>query len=143
MDYRSIFAISAAGMDLEKKRLELATLNMANMNASVAPGTTGYQALRAVTTAVNVQFADLVSGSVDATNARQVGVVQVPGAPRWVSDPGHPHANERGMVQYPNINQATEMVTAMTALRAYEANVVAAGMARTMVSRALEIGGQS
>ncbi len=62
-------------------------------------------------------------------------------APRMVYEPGHPFANERGFVAYPGVDAATEMVTIMTALRAYEANVAALNAARTMTLRALDIGG--
>ena len=38
------------------------------------------------------------------------------------------------------VDSATEMVTLMTALRSYEANVAALNAARTLALRALEIG---
>jgi flagellar basal-body rod protein FlgC len=38
-------------------------------------------------------------------------------------EPGHPDADERGIVKYPNIDMATEMVNMLEASRAYEATV--------------------
>ena len=38
-------------------------------------------------------------------------------------DPGHPDADENGMVAYPNVNVIEEMVDMITASRAYEAGV--------------------
>ena len=37
--------------------------------------------------------------------------------------PGHPDADSRGYVRYPNVDMTTEMVDAMQATRAYEANI--------------------
>jgi len=63
-------------------------------------------------------------------------------APRMVYEPGHPHADTKGYVAYPGVDQSTQMVNMASALRAYEANVVAMNAARVMAARTLEIGGQ-
>jgi flagellar basal-body rod protein FlgC len=60
-----------------------------------------------------------------------------------VLDPGHPQADARGYVSYPGVDPATEMMTMLSASRAYEANVVAMNTARAMAVKALEIGGAS
>jgi flagellar basal-body rod protein FlgC len=62
-------------------------------------------------------------------------------AARKVHDPGHPMADAQGFVAYPAVDAATEMVTLMSATRAYEANVAAMNAARTMALKALDIGG--
>lgn len=43
--------------------------------------------------------------------------------PRMKYQPNHPDADENGYVAYPNIDLTTEMVDALEATRAYEANV--------------------
>lgn len=53
--------------------------------------------------------------------------------PRMVYEPGHPHADERGYVSYPNVNVITEFVNAMEASRAYEANITAMQMTKDMI----------
>lgn len=58
---------------------------------------------------------------------------------RQVYDPGHPDANEDGVVLFPNINLATEMVNLMSAQRAYEANIDVILANRLMGEKALEI----
>ena len=57
-----------------------------------------------------------------------------------VYDPGHPDANADGYVEKPNVNIVTEMVDMITAQRAYEANSTAITAAKTMITKALEIG---
>jgi len=54
-------------------------------------------------------------------------------------EPGHPDADEKGFVRYPNINIIDEMVDLVTASRAYEANVTAIQAAKDMFMKALEI----
>jgi flagellar basal-body rod protein FlgC len=57
-----------------------------------------------------------------------------------VQDPGHPLANEQGFVAYPGVDTATEMVSLMSAMRSYEANVAAINTARSLALKTLEIG---
>jgi flagellar basal-body rod protein FlgC len=145
MDYRVAFEIASAGMGLEKRRVEVAALNLANMHASTAPGQVGYVPQKVVASPLGVHFAQSLGHAAEAMQsgglARDIAVVPSPVAPRLVNDPGHPHANAQGMVSYPGVDHASEMVSVMTALRAYEANVVVASMAKSMAAKALEIGG--
>lgn len=153
MDYSDSFAISAAGMSLERTRADVASLNLANANTIQAADGPKYRPLRVVARAAAMAasgspaFADLFS--------RGVGGASLPGAlapvivsveptdlpPRMVYEPGHPLANDKGFVAYTGVDSATEMVTLMSAMRSYEANVAAMNAARTMALKALEIGG--
>lgn len=56
-----------------------------------------------------------------------------------VHDPTHPDADADGMVQYPNVNLAVEMINLLSAQRAYEANVDVILSGRAMSQRAIEI----
>ncbi len=60
-------------------------------------------------------------------------------SPVRVKDPGHPDADKDGYVSYPNIDPSTEMINAMVAVRAYEANVTAIEAAKSMVASTLRI----
>ena len=60
--------------------------------------------------------------------------------PKKVYDPSHPDANDKGIVEKPNIQVMGEMVNMITATRAYEANVTAFNQAKNMALKALEIG---
>lgn len=59
--------------------------------------------------------------------------------PRAVYDPGHPDANEDGIVYYPNVDLSTEMVNAMVAVRAYEANVTAIEATKSIMASTLRL----
>jgi len=60
---------------------------------------------------------------------------------RW--DPDHPHAikkgPETGYVRVSNVDYHTEMVNAMTAARAYEANVTVIEMTKSMATSTLRL----
>jgi flagellar basal-body rod protein FlgC len=140
MDPFKAAAISAAGMTAQKARVEAATLNIANMNTSVAPGTEGYRPVKAV---VHPAFARELSGSTGALMVPAAELLPQTGvATRTAYEPGHPHADANGMVAYPAVDHTQEMLTVMTALRSYEANLAALQVTKTLAAKALEIGSQ-
>lgn len=142
MDYLQSFAISAAGMGAERKRVEVASLNLANAHTAQAPGQPGFQPQRVIVNAT-AGFPSLVSDAL-GSSALPVPIVEPSGAKaRMVHEPGHPLADARGFVAYPGVDLATEMVSLMSAARSYEANVAAMNTARTLALKTLEIGRSS
>jgi flagellar basal-body rod protein FlgC len=138
MDYLQAFAVSAAGMSVERARVEVAALNLANAHAVQATGQPGYQSMRVVASAGG--FAGQVSEALGALPVPTANI-EATGAPaRLVHDPGHPLADARGFVAYPGVDPAAEMVELMSATRAYEANVAAMNAARTLALKTLDIG---
>ncbi|MCG8407043.1 MAG: flagellar basal body rod protein FlgC [Phycisphaerales bacterium] len=59
--------------------------------------------------------------------------------PRQVKDPSHPDADEKGIVYYPNVDMATEMINAMVAVRAYEANITAIEATKSIIAGSLRL----
>lgn len=142
MDHASIFSISTAGMQLERTRAEVAALNLANAHATAAPGQAAYRPLRVVPQWTGAgSFGDLMAAGVGTAAGATVRIEAAPVAPRRVHEPGHPHADGAGFVSYPGVDPATEMVSLMSATRAYEAHVAVASAARAMALKTLEIGG--
>ena len=139
MDYQQAFAISAAGMQVERTRVEIASLNLANANTVASPAAPGFQPLRVVATASG-PFASLVDGGMGAAALPVANVEASAVRARMVQDAGHPLADERGFVAYPGVDAAAEMVTLLGAARAYEANVAAMNTARALALKTLEIG---
>lgn len=141
MDYLAAFAISAAGMSVEKLRADLAAQNLANANTTRTAEGSYYRAGRLVTQAAPGFAALMQSGAAQALPLPYAsGVVTVDAPPRMLHEPGHPHADERGFVAYPQIDTLAEMLTIMNATRAYQANIAAISAARSMAQEALRIG---
>jgi flagellar basal-body rod protein FlgC len=59
--------------------------------------------------------------------------------PRLVKDPGNPDADAEGIVHYPNVDMTTEMIDAMVAVRAYEANLTAVDATKAVLTSTLRI----
>lgn len=145
MDYSLTFAISAAGMHLERTRLDVASLNLANANTVRGAGGQSYRPMRVVAqyaggTAPFAQMLNLDGGGVNLAGS-SVSVEPSDTPPRDVYEPTHPLADERGYVSYAGVDAAGEMLTIMSAMRCYEANVAAMNAARSMAVKTLDIGG--
>jgi flagellar basal-body rod protein FlgC len=54
-------------------------------------------------------------------------------------EPDSPYADVDGYVEYPNIDPAMEMVNALEASRAYEANITAAEATKSMLQSSLRL----
>lgn len=54
-------------------------------------------------------------------------------------EPGHPNANQDGYVAYPNVDSSMEMINALEASRAYEANVTTAEATKSMIQTSLRL----
>ena len=143
MNYFESFAISAAGMDIERTRLDVATMNLANANTIASPGTTGYRPMKVV-----ARTAAIVGGSFDdavgiaTQNLPMASIEPILNEAKLIYEPENPMADKKGYVSYPNVDNANEMMTVMSAMRAYEANVAAMNAAKSMAIKSLDIGGQ-
>jgi flagellar basal-body rod protein FlgC len=143
MDPGSIFDVSAAGMNLERLRLEVSAANLANANTTRGPDGTMYTPQQVVIRSTAPSFEALFQsfGGEGLASAIPVGEIQPADvAPRQVYDPSHPDADARGFVSYPGVNPVSEMVNLIDITRAYEANVRAFNAGRNMLLKALEIG---
>lgn len=144
MDYSASFQISASGMAVEKLRMDVTAANLANVHSTAAAPEQLYRPLRVISREAPLRFSQQFDElyAVADGGAQVQGVEALASAPRLVYEPGHPQADGKGFVSYPGVNHTSEMVNMMSALRAYEANVVAMNAAKTMAARTLEIGGQ-
>jgi flagellar basal-body rod protein FlgC len=144
MDISSIFDISAAGMNLERQRLEVSALNLANANTTRGADGLPFTPLQVVVRSGMSPFDAVVnalSGGASLTGSGPVGEVQAADVPpRQVYEPGHPDADANGFVSYPGVNPVSEMVRLIAVTRAYEANVRVFNAGRAMAMKALDIG---
>jgi flagellar basal-body rod protein FlgC len=144
MDYAAAFRISASGMALEKTRLDVTAANIANMHSAGTSAGAVYRPMKVVAATLPLTFSQQFGALVATGGGVQVASVEpAQVTPRMVYEPGHPYADAQGMVAYPGVDHTAEMMNLNTALRAYEANVVAMSATRTMAARTLDIGGQS
>ena len=133
---------SASGMTAERLRLDVISNNIANVNTTRTTEGGPYRRKFVVfePRQGDASFPRTSGGQVQLNGVRVSGIKQDDSPLRMIYEPGHPDADADGYVKMPNINIITEMVDMMTASRAYEANVTAVNVAKSMMMKALEIG---
>jgi len=145
MDYMNSFDISASGMSVEKLRMDLVSLNLANSKTTRTESGGVFKPLTLVTKSSQLNFTSHLNQAYKVGVSKGVEIqeiVEKDSPEKLVYEPGHPDADGRGFVHYPGVNTTTEMVEMLRATRAYEANVRALNAAKSMALKALEIGGQ-
>lgn len=130
--------LSASGLTAQRQRLDVIAENLANVNTTRTSEGGPYKRKSVIMKAEpEDDFASML-GSPEKVEVVQVS--QDPNGLRPEFDPGHPDADEKGNVMYPNVNPVSELVHLMLASRAYEANVAVLRTAKSMATKSLDIG---
>lgn len=144
MDFFDAMAVSSSAMSAERTRMNLISGNLANAGSTRTPEGGPYKRKDAVFSAVPVKGS--FSSTMDRLRSTPPGGVEVSrviedtSPPRLQYDPTHPDADPQGFVAMPNVNVVEEMTDMITASRAYEANVTAAQVAKSMALKTLDLG---
>lgn len=126
--------ISGSALSAERARMEAVSQNIANAETTRSVDGKPYRRRMVV-------FQTIPDEQHAGGGVRVSRVAESTAPPVEVIRPGHPDADPvTGKVLMPNINIVEEMVDMMAASRAYEANVGAITAAKSMVSKALELG---
>ena len=144
MDFMTALDIGASGLAAERTNINIISMNLANVKTTRTPEGGPYQRKSVLLNSVEVDqpFSAHMQSAVDK-ELRGVRVMHIATDTRpfkLVFEPGHPDADEQGMVKYPDINMVEEMANLMTAQRGYEANVSTIDAVKSMYNKALEIG---
>ncbi len=134
MDIFKAMEVSASGLAVERARMNVASANLANSQTTRGVDGGPYRRRDVV-----VEATAAADGS-PVFEAHVAKILEDSSAPRLEHDPGHPDADENGMVALPNVNVVEEIVDMITATRAYEAGVTAMKSATSMADSALGIG---
>lgn len=126
----------ASGMAAERVRMNIISRNIANASTTSTSGGGPYRRQM-------VQFEPLLlrnlGGSLENVGVRVSRIVEDLETPmERVLLPGHPDADEEGMVTMPNVNTMRELADLITAMRAYEANMSVQDSFMRMAERALQ-----
>lgn len=131
--------ISTSGLVAQRIRMDTIAGNIANMSATRrADGQPGPYRRR-----VPLFEAGNPSGGRGARGVHVSQIVEDPSPDRLLYDPNHPDAIQNGpqagYVRYPNVDLSTEMINAIEAVRAYEANLTVAEATKNMISSSLRL----
>lgn len=140
MDVAASLAISSSALQAQRLRMDVIAANLANAQSTRSPEGGPYKRRDVILEATPGGRFDDILGAEAGGSVRVSRVVEDDKPPRVVFDPGHPDADAKGYVAYPNVNPITEMVDLMAATRAYEANVAAVNATKRVLEAALSIG---
>lgn len=132
----STFDISTSGLVAQRTRLNAISSNLANMSTTRNElGEAEPYRPRYVTFQTDTDVKSPAGGS-----GVRVGSIEMSTKPPLMKyQPGHPDADEQGYVRYPNVDMTTEMVDAMQATRAYEANIGVIEITKDLGQQSLRI----
>jgi len=157
------FDISAQGLSIQRKRMNIIAENIANADVTRTAGGQPYQRKYIEVTASQNPFAnDLTAETntlkLNVTEASHIASPEIIGQQNGnnlvntsskeltdrtpgdeVYEPDNPNANGNGYVQESNVNIVTEMVDMISASRSYEANLTALNSSKQMAKDSLEI----
>jgi len=132
MDFLKSIAIAASGLRAQAGRLRVISENIANSDSTAQQGADPFR--RRIPT-----FRSEVDRALDA-RVVALGPVRTDSSDfRTKHEPGHPSADDKGNVKYPNVNPVLEMADMREAQRSYEANINVIGATRRMIQRTLDI----
>ena len=162
----SSFNISAKGMSIQKKKMDLVAENMANSDTTKTKDGMPYQR-KYLVVKNSRNFENNLTGTqnnitlkMNTNNSSHLQPVRFDGnfnqnqmddnsiigqvetdknQGDLVLMPDHPDANEDGYVEQPNVNIVNEMVEMISATRSYEANLTAFNSSKQIAKDALEI----
>jgi flagellar basal-body rod protein FlgC len=155
------FEISARGLSIQRKKMNIIAENLANGNAVRTED--GQPIKRKVLNVVlkddkfSNQIKDISNTiSLNTTNPNHIkspnNSINTPQRDNIIMNvqedqsrgdivymPEHPNADENGYVEMSNINTITEMIDMIAATRSYEANLTALNSSKQMIKDSLEI----
>ena len=133
--YFNVFKVSASALEAQRRRMNVITSNMANVNTTRTEQGGPYRRKDVVFSPMEIE-----SNPVELQGVKIVDIVEDKTPFKKIYDPGHPDADKEGYVEMPNVNILEEMVNMMAAFRAYEASVSAFNTSKSMFLKSLEIG---
>ena len=122
MSFMKSMDIVGSALTAERFRMDTILQNIANSNTTRTPEGEPYRRKQVV---FQERAIDFQSALADASNRIERGGVR---------------ANEDGYVMYPNVNLTEERVDLMAASNAYDANLTALAVVKSLALKALEIG---
>lgn len=143
--------IASTGLTAQRLRLDVISNNIANADSTRTTEGGAFRRSRVIfrpKQAKSYWKSPFLPKALEHNKGEGVRVVSVEkdmdSPTRKVWDPEHPDAVKtgrwKGYVEFPNVNPVNEMVDMISASRSYEANVAVINGAKSMFSRALDIG---
>jgi flagellar basal-body rod protein FlgC len=125
--------MAGAGLAVQSARLRVVSENLANAQSTGSVAGADPYARKTVTFESELDHAM----GVELVQIKSVGTDRSPF--RIEHDPGHPAADAKGFVKYPNVNILMEMADMREANRSYEANLQVFKQARDLSAMTIDL----
>ena len=138
MSMSNIFGIAGSAMNAQLTRMNASASNMANSSTVAGSEAEAYKAKRPVVEALLSEYQ--TNSKFPAVGGVKIAEMAQDDSPNnSLYDPGHPNADENGMVFMSNVNEVVEMVDMLAAARSYQNNVEVVNTAKQLMMKTLEI----
>jgi flagellar basal-body rod protein FlgC len=140
MGFLISFDISASGLKAQRKRMDIISSNLANIETTRTAKGGPYRRKMIVMSTKHPagSFSNILSSEVAGV---QIDDIVEDNSPfKKIFNPAHPDANDKGYLLKPNVDLIVETTNMLIARRTFEANIAAIKAARQMALKALEIG---
>ena len=133
--------ISTSALVAQRIRMDVVSSNLANLSSQVRDANGEMQPYQAKF--VIFETDESLATKDGATGVKVASIETEQHEPLYRWEPEHPYAiksgPKRGYVAYPKVNMTAEMVDALVAARAYEANLGAMEISKNMAQQSLRI----
>lgn len=139
MDFRISFKICAAGLAVQRTKLDTTISNIVNIDTTRTPEGGPYlmRSVAVGTRAVPEPFHSVLREQLRLVEVSEIRSDQQ--AIKSVYDPAHPDADARGYVAMPDINIMQEMANMIVVNRTFEAITAAFDATKQMTNKAMEM----
>jgi len=139
MNFLQSLEISASGLYVQRRRMDVIASNLANIETTHTKKGGPYRRKMVVMSPKPVEDFDKVL-ALQAEGVKIDDIVEDKSPFRKAYNPSHPDANKNGYVLKPNVDLILEITNMLMARRAFEANIAAIKSTKQMALKALEIG---
>lgn len=138
---------SATALTAQSLRMDVISQNMANIDTTRTENggpykrkTVVFKEINNTGTSFKTMFDKEIGNTTSLSGVKVDKIVEDDTEGPKEYNPSHPDADADGYVTKPNVNVVEEMVNMISANRAYEANVTAVNITKSMINKTLEIG---
>ncbi len=124
--------ISTSGLVAQRIRMNTCATNLANIDSVTSPDGGPFKRR-------SVIFESGMDANGGSSEGVRVKSIEKEDTFRFEYDPSNPYADDRGYVKLPGIDPFVETVNMMEAQRAYEANLAAAEVSKSMLQSSLKL----
>lgn len=137
MSLFNIFDIAGSGLSAQSLRLNLTASNLANMQSVAGTPEAVYRARHPV---FRAQTPNSFHNAMAGAGVEVLGILESAAPPVERFDPGHPEANQDGLIYATTVNPMEEMANMISASRSYQSNLEVINTSKELLLRTLSLG---